>query len=122
MCKVLAAGRAGEERGGRRDHFSLFNTFSSLKHLCECTSAPSVLGSRGRACWVAAPAPIARQGCPDLMRSEVIPHSYYEQALFSLEIKGLLSKSPIFMKYCFCAAKFDWDLFQKIIIFFITFL
>lgn len=48
------------------------------------------------------------------MRSEVIPHNYSEQALFSLEIKSLLSKYPIFMKYCFSAAKFDWDFFQKL--------
>lgn len=63
---------------------------------------------------VAVPAPITRQGCPDLMPSEVIPHNYSEQALFSLDIKSLLSKYPIFMKYCFSAAKFDWDFFQKL--------
>lgn len=59
-------------------------------------------------------APVARQGRPDLMWSEVIPHDYNEQVLFSLEIKRLLSKYPIFMKYCFSAAKFDWEFFQKL--------
>lgn len=98
-CWMLAQrGRDGD----KKDHFSFFNTLFSNKAPVVCAHQALLWwGVRAVLCWVAVPAPVPRQGCPGLMWPGAIPHNYYEQVLFSLEIKGLLSKCPIFMKYCF---------------------
>lgn len=109
-CWQRQGGTGREEGSFFLFQYIFMNKASARVHI----RAPLRRGAGAAPRWVVVLTPVARHGRPDLMWSEVIPHNYYEQVLFSLEIKSLLSKYPIFMKYCFSAAKFDWDFFQKL--------